>query len=99
MSYSLIIKPPAQEDIEESAVWYEQESTGLGHEFIQAVEEKLEVIEKNPNLFEVKYKQVHQAFLYRFPFSIHYIVEAENIFVVAVLHTNSDPKTALKRSK
>ena len=99
MSYRLIIKPLAQEDIEESAVWYEQESTGLGHEFLQAVEEKLQVIEKNPNLFEVKYRQVYQAFLYRFPFSIHYIVEGENISVVAVLHTNRNPKTALKRNK
>lgn len=99
MNYRLIIKPLAQIDIEEAAVWYEQQKEGLGADFLEEIEDKFLIIEQNPNLFGVKHKQVHQAFLYRFPFSIHYIVETECIFVIAILHTNRNPSITLQRNE
>lgn len=99
MKYEVIIKPLAEEDIRKAALWYEKEMIGLGHEFLEGVEEKLQVIEKNPHLFEIKYKEVHQAFLYRFPFAIHYIIERKTIFVLAVLHTSRNPRIWETRSK
>ena len=50
MSYTLIIKSLAQIDIEESACWYEQKSVGLGSVFLEEIEDKLLIIQKNPNL-------------------------------------------------
>ena len=99
MSYTLIIKSLAQIDIEEAACWYEQKSVGLGSVFLEEIEDKLLIIQKNPNLFEIKYKQVDQAFLYRFPFSIHYIIDMEIIFVLAILHTNRNPQIMVQRNK
>lgn len=99
MSYTLIIKSLAQIDIEEAAFWYEQKSVGLGSVFLEEIEDKLLIIQKNPNLFEIKYKQIHQAFLYRFPFSIHYIIDMEIIFVLAILHTNRNPQIMVQRNK
>lgn len=99
MNYELIIKPLAQIDIEESALWYEHRSVGLGLVFLQEIEEKIFTIKQNPNLFEIKYKQIHQAFLYRFPFSIHYIIDEEIIFVLAILHTNRNPEIMIQRNE
>jgi toxin ParE1/3/4 len=99
VNYTLIIKPLAQVDIEEAALWYEDKSIGLGSVFLQEMEDKLLIIEQNPNLFEIKYKSVHQAFLYRFPFSIHYIIDREIIFVIAILHTNRNPQMIEERNK
>ena len=56
MSYTLIIKSLAQIDIEETEFWYEQKSVGLGSVFLEEIEDKLLIIQKNPNLFEIKYK-------------------------------------------
>ena len=99
MNYELIIKPLAQIDIEESALWYEQQKGGLGSVFLQAIEDKLLIIKGSPNLFEIKYKQIRQVFLYRFPFSIHYIIDMEIIFVLAILHTNRNPRIPLQRNE
>ena len=99
MNYKLIIKPLAQIDIEESAVWYEKQKGGLGSLFLQEIEDKFLIIEQNPNLFGIKYKQVHQAFLYRFPFSIHYTVDKENIFVHAILNTHRNPSITFQRNE
>ena len=99
MSYKLIIKPLAEVDIEESAFWYEEQSSGLGLAFLQEIEQKIQIIENNPNLFEIKYKSIRQAFFFFFSYSIHYIIELETIFVLALIHTNRNPQTVSKRNK
>ena len=99
MKYTIIVKPLAELDMREAALWYEKEKANLGIEFLEAVEEKLKIIESNPQLFEVKYKEVHRAFLNRFPFAIHYKVEEQNIFILAVLHTSLNPKIWKTRNK
>jgi len=92
MKYDIVIKPLAESDIRDAAIWYEQQRAGLGVRFMEAVEEKFKVIEEHPRLFEVKYKGIHQVFLNRFPFAIYYMEENDRIFVLAVSHTSRDPK-------
>ena len=92
MKYSVVIKPLAESDIRDAVLWYEQQRSGLGEKFMEAIEEKLKLIEENPDLFEIKYKGTHQAFLNRFPFAVHYIKDDERIIVVGVLHTSRDPQ-------
>jgi hypothetical protein len=44
----------------------------------------LDVIQKNPYLYQVKHKSVRMGFLKRFPVAVHFTVEEEKIFVHAV---------------
>lgn len=92
MSYNLVIKPEAAEDAEEAAIWYEEQGPGLGSKFLESLEEKLTTIELNPQLFEIKYNDIRQAFLSRFPFAIHYLFDNNSIFVLAILHTRVNPE-------
>lgn len=48
MNYSLLIRPEARADIAESQKWYEERASGLGREFVEAVDETLLSITKNP---------------------------------------------------
>ena len=92
MKYRLIVKPPAELDINEAAQWYDSKRAGLGEQFIHAVEEKLLLIEDNPNLYQVRYKATRLALIKRFPFAIHYTIEQEVVYVLAVLSTSRNPK-------
>ena len=99
MSYSLIVKPEAEYDLMEAALWYQQQLAGLGDEFLNSVEKKLITIENNPLLFPVIYNHIHQALLHRFPFAIHYTIEQETIYILAITHTSRNPTSWQKREK
>lgn len=40
----LIVEPPAREELDQAAFWYEQQSTGLGDDFADAIGEAIERI-------------------------------------------------------
>jgi toxin ParE1/3/4 len=92
MRYKLIIKPEAELDLLESSQWYERQKEELGMRFIDAVEDKLLVINKNPLHYQVRYKTTRFALVKRFPYAIHFTVEGETIFILAILSTSRDPK-------
>lgn len=50
MNYRANIREVAEADIEEAAVWYEQQHKGLGNEFLDEVLFSLETITDNPYL-------------------------------------------------
>ncbi len=92
MSYDLIIKPAAEKDLLEIAQWYEEKKEGLGIQFLDSVDEKVETIQTNPNLFQIRYKSIRLALVSRFPYLIHYFVEDQKIYVIAVLSASRDPE-------
>lgn len=48
--YSIFLDKAALNDIRESVDYYEKQQEGLGHKFIEAVENKFSILEKNPFL-------------------------------------------------
>ena len=92
MSKSFIVKPSAELDITEAYLWYEERLEDLGLDFIEEVEEVFTRIKANPESFEIKYEETRFAFTDRFPFAVHYIIEAKKIIVLAVLHTKRNPE-------
>ncbi len=49
MNYNVSIRENAEADIEEAAVWYEQQCKGLGNDFLDEVMLSLETITDNRN--------------------------------------------------
>ena len=48
MSLSIVMRPAAQEEFDEAVDWYEQQSAGVGVEFLNRVEEALDRISATP---------------------------------------------------
>ncbi len=92
MTYKLIIKPQAELDLLDSAQWYENRRKGLGSNFLDAVDDKLQVVIHNPLKYQLRYKSIRLALVHRFPFAIHFTVEEDKIYVLAVLSTYRNPK-------
>lgn len=97
MVYKLIIKPLAEIEIAEALEWYDKEKEGLGLELLKQIDECLELISKNPECFQKRYREVKIVFTKRFPYGVHYTSEFDVIYVHAVLHTKRRPRAQVKR--
>lgn len=97
MSGRLIVAPQAERDLRTNFVWYEERSAGLGHAFVQKVEEKLRVISDSPQLFRKRVGPYRLAATERFPYAIYFIWdEATGVITIRrVLNFKQDERTRL----
>ena len=56
-----IVRPAAEADIEQAALWYELRAIGLGAEFLRAVDVCFEQIRRSPESFQQIYKNARRA--------------------------------------
>jgi len=92
VTYQVIVEDVADQDIAEAADWYEQQRKGPGKQFIAEVRAVFAQLRVNPQIFSVRYKDIHTATVKVFPYLAHYLVEEQTVVVIAVLHTSRDPK-------
>jgi plasmid stabilization system protein ParE len=85
-------RPAAVADIEEAAVWYERQQSGLGEGFLAAVSDALVLITANPQLGPAIHRETHRVLLRRFPYGLYYRVLDGRILVVACMHARRDPQ-------
>ena len=48
MTYQVFISPEAEFDLEDNYKYYESQNTGLGSEFIRAIDANLSIIQRKP---------------------------------------------------
>tara|TARA_B100000780_G_C21051209_1_gene422177 strand:- start:840 stop:1139 length:300 start_codon:yes stop_codon:yes gene_type:complete len=92
IKYHLLISDEAKLDILDAHSWYQQHQLNLGHEFITNLDAAFTLLIQNPHSFQTKYKQIRICYLARFPFGIHYLIDNDEVKVVAVFHSSRDPK-------
>lgn len=71
--------------------WYELQSTGLGDEFIAAMELQLIWLEQAPLLYTEVIPNVRRALLPRFPYGLFYAVRDDLVQVLSVMHEARNP--------
>lgn len=88
----IIFHPEVKPEISHSFRWYQEQSLGLGNEFLQELEDSLHSIQSLPYAWP-KMGQFHRRFVMnRFPYSIVYqVYEESKIFIVAVMHNHRKP--------
>ncbi len=74
----------AGEDLELAFIWYEDQRYGLGFEFLDCVEAAIETISRMPELYARHHADFRRTLVRRFPFSIFYTLEKEEIVVHAI---------------
>src|ERR1051325_9148191 len=88
MNRRLIVRPEAEVDITNGAVWYESRESGLGLELILEVHSAIGRALKNPESFTRVRRNptVRRVLTRRFPYRIFFIVRQDALVVFAVLH-------------
>lgn len=97
--YSLLISDEANADILDAFLWYESARAGLGMDFELCLEAEFNRIIRNPRQYQTQYKKIRVAYINRFPYGIHFLVENKFIKVIAVFHTSRDPENWEDRLK
>lgn len=92
MKYQVIIRPEAESDIEESYKWYEDQTAGLGDEFLFALQVRLRSIIDSPFKFQTIHSNIRRAVIKRFPHAFFYFVREDKIFVIACVHHKRNPQ-------
>jgi len=87
MTYDLVFRTEAEKDLEDIQDYYNKISPVITDNFFVEFFEAMDFIEDEPKLFQVRYRGIRIAPLYRFPYGIHYKETNSKIIVYRVLHT------------
>ena len=90
--YQFHIRFLAREDIQEIVDYYDSKSSHITDRFLENLYAEFEIIRKNPELFQKKYRKTRVRYIKGFHFGIHYILREETVEVLAVLHTGRNPQ-------
>jgi len=91
-SRRLRFHPAAAHELESAAAWYEERTTGLGGEFVEAVRAVAESLLEAPERWPAV-RGTRRALVHRFPYAIVYRLKAEDTLeIVAVAHYKRRPR-------
>ena len=82
----------SRDDIHLAFAWYERQRRGLGFEFLDCVEVSIKSIQGFPEMFKMVYGNFRRCLVRRFPFSIFYSIEGNEIVIHSVFDNRRDPK-------
>jgi plasmid stabilization system protein ParE len=91
MLTKLLILAAAETDIDEAFAWYEERQTGLGFEFMRAVDARIRSIQRNPEMCGFAERHYRRALVRRFPYAIFYTYSEDIVTIYAVFHTSRAP--------
>lgn len=99
MRYTIKLLPFVYTDLRKAKKWYQDKSEALAQEFKTEVDKEVDYIGEFPKHYQLKYKELRQSLVTRFPYAIFYLVEEKQkrIIVFGVLHTSRDPEIIRKR--
>jgi plasmid stabilization system protein ParE len=88
MNRRLIIRPEAEADLTDAAVWYDSREPHLGLELVSEVYTAISRALTNPESFTRvrRTPTVRRVLIRRFPYRVFFIVRSDAIVVFAVLH-------------
>jgi plasmid stabilization system protein ParE len=91
------IRPEAEQDMAEAALWYEQQQRGLGQDFLDEALGVFMRLAEMPLGYELVHRSARRALLRRFPFAVFYTFE-EDVVILGVLHGSRHPRHWMRRA-
>jgi plasmid stabilization system protein ParE len=91
MKRRISVRPEAQVEIKETALWYESRLRGLGTRFRDELRAALNHIADNPLRFPSIGQDVRRALLHGFPYALYFMVKSNVVIIVAVLSQHRRP--------
>lgn len=85
----------AKNDVELALEWYEKQRHGLGFEFLDCIEIALKEIITFPQMYQLCYSNYRRNVIRRFPFSIFYTIEDNEIVIHSVFDNRQNPEKRL----
>jgi hypothetical protein len=81
----------ADAELTAAVMYYDRKAFGLGDRFVAEVKTATRYIEQYPDIAPIIEDGVRAKVLVRFPYSLMYVVEPHELFIVAVAHQSQRP--------
>ena len=92
MRYVVKKLPPAEWDLLEAAVWYDDQGEGLADRFLAEVDSAVASLEVQPQIYDGRFADVRCVRLKRFhAYGVYYLIRGTEVWIIAVLHGARDP--------
>lgn len=88
---NLRIIAEARDDIDQAIAWYEAQRRGLGREFAESLDQKLDAILAMPGAHPPAGDDVRVTRMKPFPYGIYFESSTDEVVVLAVLHLSRRP--------
>ena len=101
---NVVVLYAATEETRTASVWYDEQESGVGAEFLSEYYSMLENIEQNPERYPLAETAdarfgIHSARMQRFPYAVYYEIRADHALVLAVSHGAQRPNYWIRRRK
>ena len=98
MAFTYVLRPQAQNEYEDSLLWYLERSISTAENFIDQLENTFELLCENPFLGKCTYRNFYELKIKKFPFNVVYFVEEDNnqIVVTSIFHDKRNPERKFK---
>jgi plasmid stabilization system protein ParE len=90
MAIEIIFLADAERDVDEAYAWYEKFRNGLGEEFLNCLDARIESIRNAPESHAIVHRDFRRALVRRFPYAIFYEHVESTILIYGVFHTSRD---------
>ena len=91
MTPRVLFLPAARADAHRARRWYNEQLSGLGNDFAQALDAAVSAIGDRPASFQKIYGEFRQCVMRRFPYTVFFRIADTTPVVVAVQHQRQDP--------
>ena len=85
MSWTLLVRAKAEQNMKSTWDWYEDKRIGLGNEFLDELAEAMRWLELNPERQPFYYRQFRRVLLRRFPYRIFSQIMGDRVVGVPCL--------------
>lgn len=93
MSLPVILRPLAHDDVRQIHADLEAQVSGRGDSFLDRLQETLDRIETMPELYAEVWGAVRATRLRRFRYVVYYVVLADRVEIIAMMHGSRDSST------
>ncbi len=83
--------PEARGEFNEAAIYYSDKSPSLASAFLTEIENAIEKIVENPELYREIDEDIRRCLTRRFPYAVLYTIENNYILILAVMHCSREP--------
>jgi toxin ParE1/3/4 len=85
------LHPQATEELEQTILFYKKQQAGLEKRFIEAAEDAINRVCRNPLLYRKVDDDVRKCRLLHFPYAIVFRIKPAQIEIIAVMHLRKQP--------
>jgi len=85
------LHPQAKEELEQTILFYKKQQADLEKRFIEAAEDAINRVCRNPLLYRKVDDDVRKCRLLHFPYAIVFRIKPAQIEIIAVMHLRKQP--------